>query len=197
MGPMNTGELTLRERVEKAEACCAEMREVLEKSPALYDTAASRQRKAHALSTDCGKGWLSPEKVKELQTGLLNVGFMCAFSGPGSLGDCKHFVGLPGKSIPGQHDGKDDTVDVYGKPNGWCWPCWKDYRIGKLQEKVHLLTGVSDAAQDLHDFLHDNAGTTADWPIDLVAHGEDPAIQLHDKLEALRKALAAVKENKL
>lgn len=44
----------------------------------------------------------------------------CALSGP-SRGDCEHALGLPGKSIPGQHDGLDDTVDVYGKPNGWCW----------------------------------------------------------------------------
>ena len=52
----------------------------------------------------------------------------CTLAGPGR-GDCAHFVGLPGKSIPGQHDGKDDTVDCYGKPNGWCWSCWKDYKL--------------------------------------------------------------------
>lgn len=39
----------------------------------------------------------------------------CEFAVPGR-GDCEHFVGLPGRSIPGEHDGPDDTVDAYGKP---------------------------------------------------------------------------------
>lgn len=56
----------------------------------------------------------------------------CTLAGPGR-GDCAHAVGLPGRSIPGQHDGPDDTVDVYGKPNGWCWSCWKDHRIARLE----------------------------------------------------------------
>lgn len=60
----------------------------------------------------------------------------CAFAGPGR-GDCEHAVGLPGKSVPGQHDGPDDTVDAYGKPNGWCWFCWRGYRIARLEEKLH------------------------------------------------------------
>ena len=57
----------------------------------------------------------------------------CTLSGPGR-GDCEHAVGLPGESIPGQHDGDDDTVDVYGKPNGWCWSCWKSYQIKEFEE---------------------------------------------------------------
>lgn len=56
----------------------------------------------------------------------------CTLAGPGR-GDCEHAVGLPGKSIPGQHDGQDDTVDAYGKPNGWCWSCWKSKRIAELE----------------------------------------------------------------
>lgn len=56
----------------------------------------------------------------------------CTFAGPGR-GDCEHFIGLPGKSIPGLHDGPDDTVDVYGKPNGWCWSCWKSHQIRNLR----------------------------------------------------------------
>lgn len=59
----------------------------------------------------------------------------CTLAGPGR-GDCEHAVGLPGESIPGQHDGDDDTVDVYGKPNGWCWSCWKDYRIRELEKEL-------------------------------------------------------------
>lgn len=56
----------------------------------------------------------------------------CLFSGTGR-GDCKHFVGLPGKSIPGKHDGDDDTVDEYGRPNGWCEVCWRGRQIQALQ----------------------------------------------------------------
>lgn len=55
----------------------------------------------------------------------------CQLAGPGR-GDCAHFVGLPGHTIEGVHDGSDATVDVYGKPNGWCWSCWKDLRIERL-----------------------------------------------------------------
>lgn len=59
----------------------------------------------------------------------------CTLAGPGR-GDCLHFVGLPGKSIPGQHDGPDDTVDAYGRPNGWCFYCWLSYRLEQLQAKL-------------------------------------------------------------
>ena len=59
----------------------------------------------------------------------------CTLAGSGR-GDCDHFIGLPGKSIPGVHDGPDDTVDVYGKPNGWCWSCWKDHEIRELRKEV-------------------------------------------------------------
>lgn len=59
----------------------------------------------------------------------------CLLAGPGR-GDCEHAVGLPGKSIPGQHDGDDDTVDHYGKPNGWCWFCWNRRIITTLEALV-------------------------------------------------------------
>jgi len=62
----------------------------------------------------------------------------CNFSGPGR-GDCEHFVGLPGGSIPDQHDGPDNTVDVYGKPNGWCWSCWKSLKIQRLHDQISKL----------------------------------------------------------
>jgi hypothetical protein len=65
------------------------------------------------------------ERRSEATTGATpeSEGGGCTLAGPGR-GDCEHFIGLPGKSMPGQHDGPDDTVDVYGKPNGWCWRCW-------------------------------------------------------------------------
>jgi hypothetical protein len=56
----------------------------------------------------------------------------CTLAGPGR-GDCERFIGLPGRSIPGRHDGPDDTVDAYGKPNGWCWSCWKSKQIVDLR----------------------------------------------------------------
>lgn len=58
----------------------------------------------------------------------------CAFAGPGR-GDCLHFIGFPSPiHKPGQHDGPDDTVDAYGKPNGWCWACWKDFRLTEASQ---------------------------------------------------------------
>lgn len=73
------------------------------------------------------------DREMELRNKLEQPG--CTMAGPGR-GDCEHFVGLPGMSIPGQHDGPDDTVDEFGKPNGWCWSCWKDYKILQLEIKL-------------------------------------------------------------
>lgn len=60
----------------------------------------------------------------------------CSFSGPGR-GDCFNFIGLPGRSITGQHDGDDDTVDCYGKPNGWCWWCWRSHQVEKYKSALY------------------------------------------------------------
>ena len=65
----------------------------------------------------------------------------CKLSGPGR-GDCENFVGLPGKSIPGQHDGPDDTVDVYGIPNGWCDYCWQPYSVIRHLNRQSLAGGL-------------------------------------------------------
>lgn len=72
---------------------------------------------------------------------------ICTLAGPGR-GDCEHFVGLPGYSIPGQHDGPDDTVDAYGKPNGWCWSCWKSYRLMQAQARIQELEGRLQGAEE-------------------------------------------------
>lgn len=75
--------------------------------------------------------------------------------------------------------------------------CGKDFvpraELEKAQAQNKLLVEAVDAARDLHSFLHANSGTTADWPIDLVARGDDPAKQLSEKLNRLQQALAAVK----
>ena len=68
----------------------------------------------------------------------------CSYAGPGR-GDCDHFVGLPGESIPGQHDGPDDTIDVYGKPNGWCWFCWHGLQIHRLRSRLSDLLKMIEA----------------------------------------------------
>ena len=61
-------------------------------------------------------------------------------------GDCEHMIGLPGKSIPGQHDGPDDTVDAYGKPNGWCWSCWRGHQLDELRAENEQLKESRDHA---------------------------------------------------
>ena len=54
-------------RADKAEAACAEMRQVIE-SFRWADPFAEKSK--HAISTDCGKGWVSPEKAKRLREAL-------------------------------------------------------------------------------------------------------------------------------
>lgn len=85
-----------------------------------------------------------PEAKLSLWEEFKRDGGGCYFAGP-DRGDCEHFVGLPGKSIPNQHDGDDDTVDLYGKPNGWCWFCWHSHEIRRLQHENRILTnGISN-----------------------------------------------------
>jgi hypothetical protein len=82
------------------------------------------------------------EPVAPVQGG--GVDGHCRYAGPGR-GDCEHEIGLPGQSIPGQHDGPDDTVDAYGKPNGWCWHCWLMHQKYELEAKVNHLTTTQSA----------------------------------------------------
>ena len=94
---------------------------------------------------------------------------VCALSGPGR-GDCEHSVGLPGVSIPGQHDGPDGTVDCYGTPNGWCQRCWDIRQLSELQARVSELEAgirnlrdvrvinVDAAYNELIDLLLDQRG---------------------------------------
>ena len=50
----------------------------------------------------------------------------CSLAASGR-GDCLHFVGIP--EVLNQ-----DTTDVYGKPLGWCWWCWKSQQLAASQE---------------------------------------------------------------
>lgn len=63
---------------------------------------------------------------------------VCLFATFGR-GDCWNYVGLPGRSMPGKHNGPDDTVDCYDKPNGWCWSCWKSHQLEKTQRSNRML----------------------------------------------------------
>lgn len=58
----------------------------------------------------------------------------CLHAGTGR-GDCEHYVGLPGLEQDVPHDGPR-TQDIYGKPNGWCWPCWRGRQAGELEAEV-------------------------------------------------------------
>ena len=100
----------------------------------------------------------------------------CAFAGPGR-GDCEHFIGLPGRSISGQHDGVDDTVDYYGKPNGWCWLCWKQEQLRRLRAERDVLARklIEWREGDLMGY---------DALIDLIFEAMDPHITRIEKQEA-------------
>ena len=82
----------------------------------------------------------------------MNNGGGCTLTGPGR-GDCLHFIGLPGRSIPGQHDGPDDTVDEYGKPNDWCWLCWKSNQYERLSDEFQKLMDAHQELSREHDSL--------------------------------------------
>ena len=73
-----------------------------------------------------------------------------------SVGNCIRAIGLPGKSIPGQHDGPDDTVDGHGKPNGWCWSCWRSHQIEHIKAQTsqieHFKAQISKMKSALQGF---------------------------------------------
>ena len=72
----------------------------------------------------------------------------CAQSGAGR-GDCEHFVGLPGNSIPGQHDGGDDTLDHRGKPNGWCQRCWDLIKLAEQRNATQAMVIEASATNEM------------------------------------------------
>lgn len=103
-----------------------------------------RQEAKRTIEPDGGNKRFEYVPAK-LVSGCTRSRFIGCTTLPG--GDCLHFIGFPGKSIPGQHDGRDDTVDEYGKPNGWCWSCWKTHQIEQLNS---LLLNYEDI-----DWRHD------------------------------------------
>lgn len=100
---------------------------------------------------NCDQALKLKEKLKDVAEGV------CVYSGPGR-GDCEHAVGLPGKSIPGQHDGDDDTVDHTGKPNGWCSPCWREYQLRQLERLQGRLDHALEDKKNLEHALGELLG---------------------------------------
>lgn len=88
----------------------------------------------------------------------------CAFAGPGR-GDCESHTNYKGISIPDQHDGSDDTEDVYGRPNGVCWWCWHTEQIRRLHSKLRTteqkLAVATDALRKITDI--ENRYDCGDW----------------------------------
>ena len=62
--------LHARERADRAEACAEEMRSLIGSNLRAFANVGKLSDALHALSTKCGVGWLSPEKVKELEQQL-------------------------------------------------------------------------------------------------------------------------------
>lgn len=101
----------------------------------------------HYVGKYCHEHNLSPGIA--LDSDPVEDGCGCTLAGP-NRGDCEHFVGIPSPfHKPRQHDGDNDTVDCYGKPNGWCWSCWKSY-------KIEMYRGLLVEAMDGTDEHYDN-----------------------------------------
>lgn len=60
----------LKARADRAEAAAAEMRACISELEGTEIEYGLAKRLAACLQSDCGKGWLSPEKAKELQAEL-------------------------------------------------------------------------------------------------------------------------------
>ena len=122
----------------------------------------------------------------------------CRYAGP-QRGDCEHYIGLPGHSIPGQHDGDDDTVDHYGKPNGWCWFCWHAHqREGLRRQLQEANEEVEQLRVQLAGCLTAAEGATNPEMSQIAEQGDygwSPAyertLQLHRDYDDLRRALAS------
>ncbi len=82
----------------------------------------------------------------------------CHFARPGR-GDCAHYVGLPAVL-------DETTTDVYGKPNGWCWWCWRAHQLeqsraecSRLRATLNGTASALDASEQERRILIDHAAT--------------------------------------
>lgn len=90
---MNTN-IDWKQHAEKAQAACAEMRACISAFSAMFVCVCRGEKWCSkcicdkALSLDCGKGWLSPEKVKLLREALEKIA--------NKRGVCNKFCGCSG-----------------------------------------------------------------------------------------------------
>jgi hypothetical protein len=147
--------------------------------------------------------YVPPTEVERLRAEVerLKHDGSCRYAGPGR-GDCFNFVGLPGHSVPGQHDGDDDTVDHYGKPNGWCWHCWLMHQRDGLSRQ---LREAEDLAEQLRTQLAGclTAAEGATNPEHVANRGDygwslayEQTLQLHREYDQLRHRLELIEAPK-
>ena len=65
-------------------------------------------------------------------------------------------------------------------------------KIAGLEAERDRLRKVADKARELEDYLSKNAGTTDDWPIDLVARDSESADKLASLLQNLCESLKVI-----
>ena len=142
---------------------------------------AAEREKVHKAESQSEMDIVAIQQLRQqLATERGNVGITCTLSGPGR-GDCEHFVGYPSPiHIPNQHDGPDDTVDVYGKPNGWCWTCWKSRQLSDCREQLAAERRKVHPLVELLQLCRCNESARRDW----------------DLMDAIDKVMPKVKEAK-
>ena len=112
--------------------------------------------------------WISCAAVKLGRTvETMQATHGCLLAGPGR-GDCWHALGLPGVM---KHP---DTIDHYGRPNGWCQVCWQSEGLTVLRKEYEKLIKDYDQSEKenkaynvvfakLRAKAYDAARELADW----------------------------------
>jgi hypothetical protein len=113
-----------------------------------------------------------------------------------SGGDCEHALGLnrpgpDGEAIP-------RSTDIYGKPEGWCWWCWKQYQLRQAETALQIAQawigdnlGHINAASDLLaacELAESNITTAA---MNFIEGNKDDAVTMLGTLRHQLKAAIA------
>lgn len=83
----------------------------------------------------------------------------CLLAGPGR-GDCEHFVGMPSVL-------DESATDVYGRPIGWCMPCWTSVRLAASEARVSALTAALAPPVSSEGFICLGCGEWAETRADI------------------------------